>query len=209
MKINLDKLKNGVIINKKMMFFLLGLCIIAIITGALYVAFLNEGDKLIVKESIVEYIEFIEKGESSSLTIFKNIFLSNVFFILLIWLLGISVIGIPIIVFLFFSKSFLMGFSIATIILNYEFKGLLFALFYIFPHQIINIFVYMFLIVYACALSYRIIDSIIKKTTIDFKPIINKYLKVLLISMGIILISILFETFLTPILLKKILPFLT
>ena len=135
---------------------------------------------------------------------FKNAILNNIGFILLIWLLGISVIGIPIIIFLFFSKVFTLGFSISSIIFNYKLKGTLLSLFYVFPHHIINIYIYIVLIAYAISLSLKIIDSIIKRKIIDFKLVMNKYLYVLLISFIVIIITTLLEVFMVPSLMKFI-----
>lgn len=208
MKIYLDKLKHNLQTNKKMMVFLIGLSVIGIIFGTLYVTILNNNDQALIKNSIEEYLKIIETGNINYLASFKNILLSNTTFILLIWLLGISAIGIPIIIIIYFSKTFIIGFSLGSIILKYNIKGVLFALFYVFPHAILNIFIYSFLIIYSCALSLKLVNSIIKKTTIDFKPIINKYLKILLTALVLILITTLLETFLTPFLIKTVIPFI-
>lgn len=204
MKIKLDKLKSIFIINKQIVIFLLGLSIIAVIAGAFYITILNKTDHSLIEESISGFFNNINNNKLNYGLSFKNAILNNIGFILLIWLLGISVIGIPIIIFLFFSKVFTLGFSISSIIFNYKLKGTLLSLFYVFPHHIINIYIYIVLIAYAISLSLKIIDSIIKRKIIDFKLVMNKYLYVLLISFIIIIITTLLEVFMVPSLMKFI-----
>lgn len=204
MKIKLDKLKSILKINKQIIIFLLGLSIIAVVAGAFYITILNKTDHSLIEESISGFFNNINNNKLNYGLSFKNAILNNIGFILLIWLLGISVIGIPIIIFLFFSKVFTLGFSISSIIFNYKLKGTLLSLFYVFPHHIINIYIYIVLIAYAISLSLKIIDSIIKRKIIDFKLVMNKYLYVLLISFIIIIITTLLEVFMVPSLMKFI-----
>ena len=119
-----------------------------------------------------------------------------------------SVIGLPITLFLFFSKTFVLGFSVASIIANYKLKGCLLALSYIFPHLIINIFIYMVLSMYSLSLSLKIIHIIVKKQSLDFKFVMQKYIKVLLISIVGIIITSLMEVFLSPIMMKLVISIL-
>lgn len=204
MKIKLDKLKSIFIINKQIVIFLLGLSIIAVIAGAFYITILNKTDQTLIEKSIIGFFDSIKNNNFNYMFSFKNAILNNIGFILLIWLLGISVIGIPIIIFLFFSKVFTLGFSISSIIFNYKLKGTLLSLFYVFPHHNINIYIYIILIAYAISLSLKIIDSIIKRKIINFKLVMNKYLYVLLISFIVIIITTLLEVFMVPSLMKFI-----
>ncbi|MDD2518999.1 MAG: stage II sporulation protein M [Bacilli bacterium] len=205
MKKQWDKLKSVFIINKQITIFLLGLSIIAVVAGAFYITILNKTDQSLVQTSINEFFSKINNNNLNYIASLKNIILTNVGFIIIIWLLGISVIGIPIIIFLFFSKAFVIGFSISSIIFNYKLKGTLLSLFYVFPHHIINIYIFIILIAYAISLSFKIIESIIKRKSIDFKLVMNKYLYVLLVSLIVIVATSLFEIFVMPSILKVIL----
>lgn len=90
--------------------------------------------------------------------------------------------------------------------MNYKVKGLLISLIYIFPHHIINILLYTILIIYSLALSVKLIYSIFKRKSIDFKPIINKYLYILLICIVGFCLTSLYEAFIMPKLINLILP---
>ena len=201
MKKNLDKLKTKFRLNKKILIFLLGLIAIGFIFGTIFITMINSSDKTLVKNYITNYITNINNvNYTKSL---QNSLINNLGFIFIIWLLGISIIGIPIIIFILFSKAFTIGFSISSFILNYKVKGCLYALIYIFPSQIINIIIYTVLTIYSITFSFKIIYSVLNKSTLNFKYITGKYLKILIISIIISTLCSLYDVFIIPNILKK------
>ena len=135
---------------------------------------------------------------------FFNGLLTNCCYGLLIWLLGISVIGVPIVLFMFFSKCFILGFSVSSIIVNYKIKGVLFSLVYIFPHQVINIIVYGLLTVYSIIFSLRILFLLFKKNDFNINLAFNRYFKIFILLFILLLVSTLYEIFLSPVILKLV-----
>ena len=208
MKKLLDKIKSNIKTNKNMLIFLSIIGIIGVIIGTILNIALNSDDSKLVSEFLNNFIYNIQNNSLDYNASFINSIISNVGYILLIWLLGISIIGLPITIFIFFSKTFIMGFSVASIIVNYKLKGCLLALAYIFPHMIINIFVYIFLAMYSISLSLKMIQTIIKKQALDFKFIINKYLKVLIICLITVILTSTIEIFITPHIIKLVISFL-
>ena len=202
----MDKLKKTIVINKKMIICLIVIVLVGIITGSLLVAVLNESDKNLVTEYINTFFNNIKENKLNYIDTLKNSIISNMSLIIVIWLLGISIIGVPIITFLYFCKSFILGFSLSSIIMHYKIKGCLIAFLYIFPHQVINIMMLTILMTYALSLSFKLISSFFKKKTIDFKIIMKKYLVILLFSLLISIISSLLEVFLMPKLIKMVIP---
>lgn len=193
-----DKFKITIKHNKKVIFFLGIIAVIAIIFGSLFSVMLNESDKNLTLEYINNFFENIKNNNLNYILALKNGSISSLGFILIVWLLGVSIIGMPIVLFMYFSKFFVIGFSISSIIKGYGLKGCLLSFAYIFPHHIIYIIVYTILTVYSIKMSIKLISTIIKKDKIDFKPIVNKYLLVLLLSVIIAVLTLLFEVFITP-----------
>ena len=202
MKLKTDKLRNRVWRNHKILYFLLGLFIIGIGFGALLTVMMKAEDQTLVADYLNQFFTQLKGNDLNYGSAFIQSILSNVLFILGIWLLGISVIGIPIMIFMYFSKAFILGFTIASMIQNFSWKGIVLALFYTFPHQILGMIVYTILMIYAMTLSMTLIKAFMQKKTIDFKKVINKYLFIL----GICFIGALFmslsEVFLMPFLMK-------
>ena len=204
----LDKLRNTVKINKKITSFLFIIAIIGIIFGAIYTIILSKTDKQLVTEYLDNFISQIKDNKLDYMSALISTIVSNLSFIIIIWLLGISVIGIPVSLFMFFTKTFILGFSITSIIYRYKLVGALYSLIYIFPHQIINLIIYIILMLYSLSLSLKLIYSIFKKKTIDFKLVMNKYTLVLIISIVSIIITSLIEVYIFPNIIKLILPIL-
>ena len=199
----LDKLKYGAINNKKILTSLVVLLVVAITAGSLFLTILSKTDQQLVTQYMNDFMTQIMNHKVDYISTLKNSIWNNVGYVVFIWLLGISIIGLPIVLFFFFSKIFVLGFSIGSFVLTYRFKGLLCATIYIIPFSIINIGVYILLALYAIKMSNNLIYSIFKKKEINVKKIINRYLLILLISIGMMLFYSLYETFVIPFLFEK------
>lgn len=208
MKKYLDKLKQNIIINKKMIVFFGMLIITGIVAGSLFGIIIKGNDKTLVSEYINTFFNNINNDEINYISSFINSIISNILFIVFVWILGISIIGCPISIFMFFSKAFSLGFTLASLIINYNIKGVLYALIYIIPSQLFFFLGYTLLMIYSVSLSLKLGMSFIKKKSIDFKYIINKYLIILLISLLLITIGSVFESFIMPYILKFVLSIL-
>lgn len=206
MKKTLDKFIYNIKHNKKLIYFLLVLSLISIIAGSIFTLMLNDNDKSLTMEYINNFIENISNKNLDYSQALQNGFMNQLTYILIVWLLGMSVIGMPVILFMYFSKVFVLGFSISALTLNYGFKGCLISLAYIFPHQIINIFIYTILTLYALKVSGKILYCVLKKQKIDFKPIMHNYIYILLISLVMCTFMVLFEVYITPQFISLFLP---
>lgn len=197
----MDKLRNVLKVNKKVFVFLLCILILGVLFGSILPIFLDPNDKKLVNEYLSSFVLDI-KGEFDFLIFLKNGLLSEGLFFLIIWLLGISIIGVPIVLFLFFYKCFVIGFSISSIIINYGFKGILFSLSYIFPHYAFSIFSYIILTSYSLIFSIKLLLFILKKTEFNIRVSFKKYLYVFLFCFLIVIFCILYEAFVNPYVLR-------
>lgn len=191
-------------VDKKILLFLIVICIIGVITGSIFITVLDVNDKNSIITSLDTFIKNI--GHFNSNNGFVNNLIINIIYILIIWIMGISIIGLPIVIFIIFLKSFLISFTISSFILKYKTKGLLLGIIYNIPHHIVNIIIYIYLGVYAAKMSLSIIDSVLHKKNIQLRTLVNKYLFLLGISFILILFTTIYETYLMPILLKKLVP---
>lgn len=200
----MDKLKEKAHANKRIILFLSGLSLIGIIFGSLFITIISKEDQTLVQSYIEKFMQSVQAGKLSYLDAIKNTLISNLSFTTIIWLLGISIIGIPIIVFMYFTKSFIIGFTVASFILKYKFKGIIYAVIYIFPHHFINLIVFTLLLVYAIKFSYYLLTSILKKRTIHLKTLMNPYFRIFMIVVISLFITAIYETFAVPYFVKQI-----
>lgn len=204
----MDKLKFQVKIDKKLLIFLTILLLVGIAFGSIFVSILDNSDKTLVNEHLNNFINSIETDKLDYFQALKSNLITNISFVIVIWLLGISIIGLPIILIMFFSKTFILGFSVGAILSVFKTKGLLFSLVHIFPGQVISLLLYLLLTMYAMSFSFKLIYVIFKKKTLDFKIVMNKYFKILLLVLTIVILMNLYDTYLMPKLVKILIPFI-
>lgn len=190
-------LKNYYRVNKKYFVFITIIFFIAIMSGSIFTLTLNDTDTNIVSEFFSNYLENINKV--NYINSFVNSLISNIFVVMIIWLLSYSIIGLPIIILIFFYKSFIIGFSISGIIINYKIKGLLMAFLYIFPHQILFILALLYLLVFSVIMSINLFYAVFKHENIRFSS--NNNLIIIFASIITLLCSI-YDSFILPLIMK-------
>lgn len=208
MKKIITRVKNKVKLDKNLSVFLFVLLIVGLISGSVFASILNSSDKILVNEHLNSFLTSIEQNKLDYFATFKNNITQDLLNTIIIWLLGISIIGLPIIIIMYFCSSFILGFTVGCIISTFKFKGCLFALVYTFPFEIINILVLMLLVMYSMSFSFKMIYSVFKKKTIDFKLMINKYLIVLLISLVVNILACIYNSYLLPNIMKSLITFI-
>lgn len=208
MKKNMDKFKRTIALNKKIVIFLIGLSLIGILFGAFYTVLLQDTDKTLVKDYMTEFLTSVSQKKVGNMHTYINSSLSTSIFLVAVWILGISIIGVPIMLFMYFSKTFVMGFSIASFILQLKAKGCLVAFLYFVPHTILIFGFYILLLNYAITLSFKLAESFFKKKSIDFKVILYRYSMILGVCIVGCLILNLYEAFVLPKVLSSVLAFI-
>lgn len=179
------------------------IALLGIILGISFLFVISKEDKQLVVDYITNFFNTINDGkELNYIGSLLNSLINNILYITIIWLLGISIIGIPIIVGILLFKSFVFGFSFSSIIYTYGFKGTIGALLYTFPHQIGYLFILILLSFYALNFSFRLFKYLFLRQTFNFKEIMRRYLKLYLFSLIVVIILSLFETYISTYLLK-------
>lgn len=118
-------------------FFMTLIFVIGVAVGALAVKTLPEGQKLELIGYLKIFFQGLVQGPGSADTpaLFSTVLLSGVKTIGLIWLLGFTVVGIPFVLFIVFTRGFVIGFTVGFLVNEYIMKGLAFALASVLPHN--------------------------------------------------------------------------
>ena len=166
-------------LNKKVFLFISVLLVIGIISGILFLVFLNEASQEIIFLNINDYLQNLNNFT------FNNLFMDITILSSLI-ILSIFIIGIPITIFFLFFNGFSLGFVIASLSTIFGFKGFIYSLIYL----IINKFIYLFFMYFLCLALFKIVlitlKCFIHKEKINRDEIIH-----LLKKIGLCLIIIL------------------
>ena len=188
--------------NKKLFKILLIITILSLLFGILYVAIISNSNKILIKNSFNSYFNQINTNSYNYINNLINNLLTNILLTIIIWILGISIIGIPISIIYLSYKSFVLSFSITSILYIYKLKGIIPMIIYTIP-SLINLVVIFILTFYAVQISKKLYLFLFRKKDFNIKYMINKYYKLLLIVIIILLITSLTSTYLVPMLLKS------
>lgn len=122
--------------------------------------------------------------------------LSNLFLMSIVFVLGLSLLGIPLLALILFSKGLQIGFSFMQV---YALKGIVGILLSLIPFVFLELVSYLLI----CAVAYEISLSLwltcfIKKQTLSLKSVLNHFLNYILLTLILILISTLFKIYILP-----------
>lgn len=189
--------------NKYKYIFLITIILIGFTTGIIFSNILSYNDYQQISEVLKKYFLGIKNNQDINyFSNFINIFSVNYLYMLAIWIFGLSIIGIILNPFILYFKSFIIGLSSGIIISVYGFIGIIGVIFYIFPHILINLIVYLLLSFYGIKLSINLFKALFLKKNFNSGEFMHKYLIILGFTSLILLITTLYETFLADFVMK-------
>ena len=200
----LTKIISTIIPNKKINYFTFLVLTLGIISGSIFLVLISPNDKINVTTQITNFMSNINDNNISIVQALKNSLSINFTYVFLIWILGMSVIGIIFNIFLVYIKGFIIGFSISSIIYVYGIKGVLASIIYIFPHQILNILSVIILGIYSIMFTISLYKVILGERNTGIRAFIKKYIYILILCCVFTLISSSIEVLLTPALFKLV-----
>lgn len=185
---------------KKIYLIFISIILISLFLGFFFYFIISDSNKELVINIQKDFFNNLDNVKYIN-SFFSSLF-SNFIYIFLIFVLGLSVIGIIFIILILLIKSFIIGFSISSIIGTFGFKGILLSFIYIFPHQILFLIILLLMSYYGCGFSIKLFKHIFKKSVVNFRKLKEKYLYIFFICLGSSLVCSLYEVFVMPYLLK-------
>ena len=143
------KIYSLVLPNKGINIFVYLVIVFGLLSGAIFLMISNESDKSSVISQIEGFFVNISNNNIDSGLALQNSLIINYIFIVSIFILGFSMVGVILGIFLLYLKGFLFGFSLASIFLTYKYKGILVGILYAFTGQILNIFLIILISIYS------------------------------------------------------------
>ena len=201
------KLREIIFPSKKINFFIVTILILGVLSGSIFLMLSSDVDKANVVKQIETFFQNVSIGAIPNGMALKNSLIINYIFLFLIWTLGLSMIGIIVNIFLIYIKGFLVGFSVASIFLTFGYKGILGALLYTFPSQVLNVIVVMILGIYSIMFAKGLFTVIFSKKTTKPRIILKRYLVILMFCIIVSFISSVLEVYLFPNILKLVISF--
>ena len=199
-----NKVTNKLEEQKKIYIFLIIIMLIGLIGGIIYAVILNKSDHNLVTTSLDSFFTSIKNNDIDYKNALINSLIGNIAFVTFIFLLGISIIGIPLIIMSLAISSFIFGFSLSSIIYTYHLNGILRAITYLFPHQIITLLMSLFLGFYALYFGIKLFKYLFRGVDINLRSSMKRYLQVYITVLIFFIGCSFLEVFLSPALIKLV-----
>lgn len=199
-----NKVTNKLEEQKKIYIFLIIIMLIGLIGGIIYAVILNKSDHNLVTTSLDSFFTSIKNNDIDYKNALINSLIGNISFVTFIFLLGISIIGIPLIIMSLAISSFIFGFSLSSIIYTYHLNGILRTITYLFPHQIITLLMSLFLGFYALYFGIKLFKYLFRGIDINLRSSMKRYIQVYVTVLLIFITCSFIEVFLSPALIKLV-----
>ena len=205
MNSKINSIKNIIFPSKKINTFVISILFLGLISGAVFGNIISVNDKTLVIDKIKLFISNINSDSINGIEVFKNGISVNMLYLGIIWVMGMTFVGVVINVVILFIKSFILGFSLASFIMVYSYKGLILSLIYLLFGQILNILVIVMVTIYGIMFSSKLNLIIFKnKQDNNILKFFRNYVFILIIAIIVSIISSISEAFLLPAIIKII-----
>ena len=178
--------------NNKILSIMILLTLISILIGIFFYVYIKKDYYEIISKNI--FLLFNNKKIN-----YKKVYINNYINLFIIWLLGISILGIILVLFLYLFKIFTLSFEITSMISILKGKNIIKISLYLLKGTIISS-VYFFICYYAILYSLYLIKHLFINKHYDMHYITKKYIVILLFS----IIIIFFVSLIEIIILKKL-----
>lgn len=192
--------------NATIYLFMTILFLMGIIFGAVIVNSMN----FIQKQDLFFYLnqffgQVVKEQTSMSHMLLQSSLFYHLKYLLLIFILGLSIIGMPIIWVLVFMKGIVVGFSVGFLVNQMGWNGLLLAAASIAPQNILIIPAYLLAGSLAMIFSLTLIQKLLAKKF--HQPLLNPFLRYSIVFVGligVIVVASFVESYVSPKALKMI-----
>lgn len=197
------RIKQHINENRWQYYILILLFVLGIIAGNYPITYLEAG----VKNHLLDLIDnYLRSGLTDTITVsfWAAAFINQLKSLLIIWFLGLTVIGLPLILGIIFVRGFSLGFTIGFLVQEKAAAGILIALLSIIPQNLVYIPVLIVWSVIAMNFSIYLVKGR-SAMNLSLGKSLAIYTSLLMVSSAILLAGSLIEAYLSPWLLSLLL----
>jgi stage II sporulation protein M len=186
--------------------FIIVLFLMGVIFGAIVVNSLNFGQKQDLYYYLTRFFGQVSSGNfASAYEMFQQSYFHNIKYVGLMWVLGISIIGLPIILILLFLKGVVVGFTVGFLVNQMGWHGFLLSFVSVMPQNLIVIPAFIIMGVLSVAFSLKMVrNQFIKRAYEPVFPMIVRYTLVMVLVSVTLLASSFIEAYLSPTFMKEV-----
>ncbi|WEG11453.1 stage II sporulation protein M [Pullulanibacillus sp. KACC 23026] len=180
------------------------------LTGIIFGAIIVNSLPASAKTNLLTYLNtfFNEMGKGNLVdpsSLFNESFTHGFQYLGFIWLLGLSIIGLPLIFVLLFLKGIVVGFTVGFLVNQMGWHGFWMALASVFPQNLVLVPAFIIVSTAAVSFSLKMIRQLLMKNRkTPLFPQFGRYGLLMVGMIGVIVVSSLFEAYISPVLMKGI-----
>ncbi|WP_165996420.1 stage II sporulation protein M [Bacillus sp. Cs-700] len=186
--------------------FIAVLFLMGIVFGAVIVNSLSFTQKEDLAVYLSRFFGQVSEGQfASSSEMFQQSLTHYAKYIGLMWLLGLTIIGLPIVLVMLFLKGIVVGFTVGFLVNQMSWKGFLLAFVSVFPQNILAVPVMIVVATASLTFSLRLMKQLVmKRRTEPIFPPFMKFSALILCALVILCVAAWFEAYLSPGLIKAV-----
>lgn len=186
--------------------FVIVLFLMGVIFGAVIVNSLSFTQKEDLFYYLSQFFGQVAGGEiATNEGLFMQSFLHNSKYIGLMWILGISIIGLPIILILLFIKGMVVGFTVGFLVNQMKWNGFVLSFVSVLPQNLVVIPVFIITATLAVTFSLKMIrNQFMKKLNQPVMPLFARYTIAFVIAIISLSVAAGIEAYVSPVLMKSI-----
>lgn len=203
-KIN-ETIKKHIQGNLMIYFFVILFFMIGISSGAFMSKALTESENKDLITYLKNFFSIVDSKSINNFSILKQSLLNNFQTGIIIWILGVTVIGIPLILLLIALRGFIIGFTVGFFAKQMGLKGMIFSLVSILPQNILIVPSTIFVGVLGISFSLMLIKNMTRKS--GKYNVVNQffiYTTIMAIIHIVIAVGCLIEAYISPFFIKYI-----
>ncbi len=189
--------------NLPLMFFVLFIFIIGVAFGAFAIKTLTYAKRLELVNFLSTFFNGLAgKFENQNQIQLMDAIWLNVKIVALMWILGLSMVGMPGIPIIVFLRGFIIGFTVGLLVNELGYKGMIFALVSVLPQNLIIVPATVLAGMAAIGFSVTLIKSLVLKRPINFGTYLMSYSIIMILISCTLVIASLIEGFITPVFMR-------
>lgn len=193
--------------NRSTYTFTIVLIVMGVVFGAVIVNSLALSDKQDLFTYLQQFFGEMSGGDFAAADdMFLQSFSHNIKYIGVMWILGLSIIGLPIVLILLFLKGVVVGFTVGFLVNQMGWHGLFVSLVSVLPQNIILLPAFIVVSTASISFSFKMIRQQFVKNQ-SSPPILPQFMRysLLVVGVGVVLLVVsMFEAYVSPVLIKVV-----
>ncbi len=185
--------------NLFIVFICLILFIIGSISGGIMALTLPQESMEEISDYLEAFFEFKQdQNEIDTYSILLSSLGQKLTMVSVIWMLGITIIGIPLVLTIIFLKGLLLGYTVTVLTSQMSFGGFIFSIISLLPHNILFLPAFLLTCIAAISVSITLFKNHFTRQGKNLSIELINYIFIIISTTGITFFASLVEAYITP-----------